>query len=830
DEDADNITYTAQSDTVAISTFITGSVLTMTPVDNFNGTSTISVTASDGTDDSGVETFVLTITPVNDAPILVSISDQTTAEDTPLAVSLSASDVDGDLLTYSAVSNTEDIAISITGSELTLTPSSNFNGSGIINVTANDGTVSSNTVTFTITVISINDAPVLASIPDQTIAEDQSVSVSLSATDEDADNITYTAQSDTEFVTVFVIGSLLNIIPNENFNGTATISVTAYDGTDDSGVETFVLTITPVNDAPVLDAISNQVTPEDTPLTVMLSASDVDGDSLTFNTISTSGYIEVSVEGSILTVTPTQDFNGNGIIIVSANDGVVESNTVTFTLTVTSVNDAPVLASIPDQTIAEDQSLTLSLSATDVDGDNVSYFAEINTDFVIIYVIGSLLNIIPNENFNGTAIISVTASDGTDDSGVETFVLTVTPMNDAPVLDAISNQITPEDTPLSIILSASDVDGDSLSFSAISTTGNIIVTVIGSILTFTPEDNFNGNGIIIVSANDGTVESNTVTFTLIVTAVNDAPVLEEISDHEILEDQSLSISMSASDVDGDNLTYSVESDTVAMTVILNGNILILIPDENFNGIAVITASVNDGTENSNLESFILTVIEVNDAPGDFMLLAPDNNAIIYISEDTDLNDGLTFTWEEAENVDGDMITYSWIGTDSFEPLNSLGVSLDTNSITIPYQQIWQILQDSSLQTITGTWTITATDGEFNIPAQSIFALTIDATALSVLSVIALPETFTLYQNYPNPFNPATFISYDLPKKANVIVSIYSLAGQLVRQFNPGTQEPGHYSLYWNGLNNLKSQVSAGVYIYQIQADKFVQSKKMMLVK
>ncbi len=606
--------------------------------------------------------------------------------------------------------------------------------------------------------------------------------------------------------------------------------MTAYDGTDDSGVETFVLTITPVNDAPVLDAISNQVTPEDTPLTVMLSASDVDGDSLTFNTISTSGYIEVSVEGSILTVTPTQDFNGNGIIIVSANDGVVESNTVTFTLTVTSVNDAPVLASIPDQTIAEDQSLTLSLSATDVDGDNVSYFAEINTDFVIIYVIGSLLNIIPNENFNGTAIISVTASDGTDDSGVETFVLTVTPMNDAPVLDAISNQITPEDTPLSIILSASDVDGDSLSFSAISTTGNIIVTVIGSILTFTPEDNFNGNGIIIVSANDGTVESNTVTFTLIVTAVNDAPVLEEISDHEILEDQSLSISMSASDVDGDNLTYSVESDTVAMTVILNGNILILIPDENFNGIAVITASVNDGTENSNLESFILTVIEVNDAPGDFMLLAPDNNAIIYISEDTDLNDGLTFTWEEAENVDGDMITYSWIGTDSFEPLNSLGVSLDTNSITIPYQQIWQILQDSSLQTITGTWTITATDGEFNIPAQSIFALTIDATALSVLSVIALPETFTLYQNYPNPFNPATFISYDLPKKANVIVSIYSLAGQLVRQFNPGTQEPGHYSLYWNGLNNLKSQVSAGVYIYQIQADKFVQSKKMMLVK
>ena len=206
-------------------------------------------------------------------------------------------------------------------------------------------------MTFTVTVTSINDVPVLAAIADQITDEDQSMSVSLSATDEDGDNITYTAVSDTSAISTSIIGSVLILTPAQDFNGPAVITVTANDGTEDSNTQSFTLTVTPVNDAPVLVSIADQSTAEDTPLTVTLSATDVDGDSLTYSAVSSTENITVSVLGSVLTLSPASNFNGTGIINVTASDGTVSSNTVTFTVTVTSINDVPVLAAIADQTI-----------------------------------------------------------------------------------------------------------------------------------------------------------------------------------------------------------------------------------------------------------------------------------------------------------------------------------------------------------------------------------------------------------------------------------------------------------------------------------------------
>ena len=144
--------------------------------------------------------------------------------------------------------------------------------------------------------------------------------------------------------------------------------------------------------------------------------------------------------------------------------------------------------------------------------------------------------------------------------------------------------------------------------------------------------------------------------------------------------------------------------------------------------------------------------------------------------------------------------------------------------------IWQVMQDSSVQTLTGTWTITATDGEFNVPAQLIFVLTIDATALSVLGESALPEAFALYQNYPNPFNPYTTISYDLPERADVTIVIFNLIGQEVKFFNAGILEPGRYHLRWNGTDNRGYPTGAGIYLYRINAGRFNQTRKMILTK
>lgn len=92
-------------------------------------------------------------------------------------------------------------------------------------------------------------------------------------------------------------------------------------------------------------------------------------------------------------------------------------------------------------------------------------------------------------------------------------------------------------------------------------------------------------------------------------------------------------------------------------------------------------------------------------------------------------------------------------------------------------------------------------------------------------VTSLPKEFALHQNFPNPFNPTTQISFDLPKAAHVQLRIYNSLGQLVTTLLDETRQAGAYTLTWDARN-----VSTGLYLYQIRAGSFVQTKKMLLMK
>ena len=94
----------------------------------------------------------------------------------------------------------------------------------------------------------------------------------------------------------------------------------------------------------------------------------------------------------------------------------------------------------------------------------------------------------------------------------------------------------------------------------------------------------------------------------------------------------------------------------------------------------------------------------------------------------------------------------------------------------------------------------------------------------------LPTNFILHQNYPNPFNPVTTLLYDLPEQANVNIIIYDMLGRQVKSLINQSQNAGFKSVVWNATNDYGKPVSAGVYLYQIQAKGFVQTKKMVLLK
>jgi len=112
-------------------------------------------------------------------------------------------------------------------------------------------------------------------------------------------------------------------------------------------------------------------------------------------------------------------------------------------------------------------------------------------------------------------------------------------------------------------------------------------------------------------------------------------------------------------------------------------------------------------------------------------------------------------------------------------------------------------------------------GELTVPSVESFTL-----ALKVV----VPATFTLHQNFPNPFNPITTLRYDLPKDNFVMLTVYDMLGREIAQLVNSNQQAGFKSVQWDATDSMGRPVSAGVYLYQIQAGEYVQTKKMVLLK
>ena len=112
----------------------------------------------------------------------------------------------------------------------------------------------------------------------------------------------------------------------------------------------------------------------------------------------------------------------------------------------------------------------------------------------------------------------------------------------------------------------------------------------------------------------------------------------------------------------------------------------------------------------------------------------------------------------------------------------------------------------------------------------LFGLYFQVEELSNETVDLVPKIFALHQNYPNPFNPVTSLRYDLPEDGLVNITIYDMMGRIVKTLLNSSQTAGYKSIQWNATNDRNESVSAGLYLYTIQAGEFRQTKKMVLLK
>ncbi|WJH42182.1 Ig-like domain-containing protein [Aliirhizobium terrae] len=618
---------------------------TYTPNANFNGTDSFTYTVSDG---AATQTYTITVTvaPVNDAPVGRNDAVSTSEDVTFNGQLPTASDPDGDALTYGLGTQAGNGTVTVNpDGSYSYVPNANFNGMDSFTYTVSDGTT---TVSYavTVTVGAVNDPPV-GSDGTASTNEDTPINGQLpAATDADGDALIYAKGSDPANgnVTVNASGSY-TYTPNANFNGTDTFTYTVTDGT---ATRTYTVTVTVggENDPPVGANLDVTIDEDGRAQGQLPQATDPDGDALTYGlgTQAGNGTATVNADGSYSYV-PNANFNGTDTFTYTVDDGTTIVS-YTVTIIVNPVQDAPV-GSDGAITTNEDTAFNGRLPvATDADGDTLVYGlgSQASNGAVVINADGTY-RYVPAANFSGTDSFTYTVSDGTT-TVAYTIAITVVPVNDAPVGENAAIT-TPEDTVTTGRLPvATDADGDTLTYGlgAAATHGTVVVNADGT-YSYTPNRNFNGTDSFTYTVSDGTATS-TYTVTVTVTPVNDAPIGSDTAISATSGSTTTGSLPSATDPEGSPVTYGLGTQAQHGTVTINADgSYSYTPVAGYVGSDSFTYTVSDGQATSTY-TVTVSVGAANQPP-----VGADANVVAF--EDTPLNGRLPV----ATDADGDALTY-----------------------------------------------------------------------------------------------------------------------------------------------------------------------------
>jgi hypothetical protein len=672
--------------TYTVTTTATASTvkLNIHPEGDQSGTTTITITVTDTDGMTATQSFTLFVSPVNDTPYVANpITDRIATEGNAYAYTMPSNtfvDIDfGDTLTYTATQSNgsalpEWLSFDPDTGVFSGLPTNTDVGAITITVIATDNSAQSVTENFVLSVNNTNSSPILDHpIADQTATQDVAYFFTFDEntfSDEDVafgDTISYTAmQSDGSMLPFWL--TFDNV--TRSFSGTPTnydvgmypIKVIAKDTLNQTAIDTFYLTVENVNDAPEIsdiyrnvDVISGLTIDENTAvddLSFSIYDMDVDDTTLTVSLESSNiSLVPVSnmsyscTYGScIMSLSPVANESGTARITVIVSDphGLTASNA--FDLTVTGVNNPPVLGGISDETIVEDFNLQTSLTVSDsetIDCNNLN-FSVVSSDHTLIpnesisYTCqaGTIyLSLTPASNQTGVATITITVSDPEGLTDATSFDVTVSDKNEPPSIspETIETQTTYEDTLFEISYTITDPESNPCHLTITITSSDTVLLPDSNLsyicnadnytMTFMPTNNMSGDVTISILATDAIGLTDFSSFTLSVIPVNDAPLITQTNDSIIDEESILTKSFTISDIEGDSLTISASSSNTSLISLSNmtfsgtgeSRTLTITPTTNESGYATLTVSVFDGNLTSTT-SFTLTVNEINDIP------------------------------------------------------------------------------------------------------------------------------------------------------------------------------------------------------------------------
>ncbi|MBN1154932.1 T9SS type A sorting domain-containing protein [candidate division KSB1 bacterium] len=625
--------------------------------------------------------------------------------------------------------------------------------------------------------------------------------------------------------------------------GTENITFVATDpgGLQDSTVTSF--SVSELSQRPVIGNIPAQIKNEGTPFDPIILDNYVeDGDNdVTELTWRVRNNIELlyTLNSRILTVSwPNPDWFGNENLQVIATDPVGLSDTAYVSFTILNINDPPVISGLTGQTVANNENfdpIILDNHVTDVDHPDDELFWSysgnsqliVNIDEFRVATISK-----PQPTWYGNESITFEVSDGLL-SDQTTIIFTVNPINQAPVITSIPGQTVGENQPFqSIYLDGfvNDPDNEDNEISwDIRGANNLLLQLIDRTLSIAvPDSEWSGTESLTFIARDPFNLADTVWADFSVVPINDPPKLSALPQFSILEDDTLEINQSYLRTlvhDPDNLPQDLQFN---ITGNLNLNwhldsdldkLLIYSYFENWYGIENLMLNVFDGEGGSDSGLMRVNVQPLPDQPTAFTVVSP--NSITF----TSIPQSIIFKWRKSVDPDNNsQINYVLSLSDQY----SFQHVFDSFTQLVDTMYVYQ--SSPPLKDGIYFWQVKAMSRSGLSTQSDIGTFSINRTGVTDSNDSGLPDEFALVGNYPNPFNPQTHITYHVPERTLIEISIYNSVGQKIKNLEYTAKDAGVHTATWDGRDEFGNQVSSGIYVCFMKADQIRFSKKMLLLR
>lgn len=452
-----------------------------------------------------------------------------------------------------------------------------------------------------------------------------------------------------------------------------------------------------LNPAPVVTQIPDQYTDRGVPFDP-ISLDDFVEDSedpdhlLTWTfTRKLGSQLNVTIDGNRnLWVTPNGDWSGSEVLTLkvtdTGSDAFPASQSMGVVFTVDKGNDPPAFESYPSTVINQEETYSYTVQATDIDGDSIIYSAVQKPSWLSFDEVAHQLSGVPHDQHVGIHTITLRVSDGVDYSD-QSWDLEVIDVNDPPVFTSIPETEIDQGTYYSYVIRAEDADDDPLTYMDIQVPAWLQYNAQTRVISGVPGFDQVGVHDIVIEVSDG-MEKATQSYQLTVVNSNDPPEFITSAVTEINQGANYYYNVIATDLDGDQLTYSVPQIPGWLSFDQYSRTLYGQPDNDDVGVHQVIVSVTDGYDTTD-QDFQLTVLDVNDPP--VFLTEPVTEARAYESyiyliqaEDVDPGDELSFSsvvlpdWLTLSDGSADALL---VGTPGYEHIGSHAVIIQVSDGT-----------------------------------------------------------------------------------------------------------------------------------------------------